>query len=129
MATTVCILASCSKTRDDNYGGNLRVQLHNCKTISDSTGEPQLCFDRVVEDSRCPSNKVCIWEGAAVGAFTFKVNSASYSFNMSTTRFPNRPTNDTIVAGYRIKFLELDPYPGDVVITSQPTAIMEVKKQ
>ena len=58
-----------------------------------------------INDSRCPSDVVCIWEGEARITLEFK-NSTISVFELST----NGPLIDT-VDNYIFKLIEVNPYP------------------
>jgi len=62
-----------------------------------------LSFDRVVEDSRCPSGMQCFWAGRAIAQVTFKKDKDSESgFNMTLGEGEQ-------LAGYAIDFTGLQP--------------------
>jgi hypothetical protein len=69
-----------------------------------------LCFDSLVEDSRCPIGALCIWEGRAIVKFSFTVNQDQRPIILSTVKFPGSPS-DTTLMGYKIEFVNLLPYP------------------
>lgn len=105
------LLFSCSKPKDAKDPSML--YLNNCNKYSANTEVALLCFNKVVSDSRCPVDAMCIWEGTAVANFTFKKDNVIYPITLSTlTRPPlSLYPKDTIIAGYKIEFLNLYPYP------------------
>ena len=70
-----------------------------------------LCFDSLVEDSRCPSNAECVWQGVAKGKFRLKIQGQEFPFYLSTLDLHPHYNNDTIVGGYHFKLLDISPYP------------------
>jgi hypothetical protein len=68
-------------------------------------------LDSVVTDSRCPSDVECIWAGTAAASFTCKIESAR---KICFVLFINA---DTVINGYRIKHLDLKPYPVSTIQT------------
>ena len=79
-------------------------------------GRPlEVNFLRVLEDSRCPKNAVCVRNGDAVIQLLGK--SAEGGFDTFQARLPgNTSPTDTTVAwdiwsGYRFRLLRLEPYP------------------
>jgi|SRR6185437_2518366 len=86
------------------------IPLYNC---SEKTGGmPYICFDSLMEDSRCPTGVECIWLGTAIIQITFHENRNSHTFKMSPQGFPTLGyTNDTTINGYKISFIKLEPYP------------------
>lgn len=72
-------------------------------------------FKQIIEESRCPSDVVCVWEGRArIGlllqtpADTIHVELVLPGFASQSDTLAHQPV-DTI--GYRITLLQLDPYP------------------
>src|SRR5215213_4690358 len=105
------LLCSCTK-RIDNINDNY-ITLGNCNSQKINGNTVSLCFNEVLEDSRCPINAVCIWQGVATANFTFRSGSQEANFNLSTLTFPSssRYNQDTVLFGYKISLLELRPYP------------------
>ena len=71
-----------------------------------------LRMDSVLNDSRCPSNVQCVWEGNAEVRFLFTVDSIQTDFVLNT-HGGSKFNSDTIIGGYSIKLLNLSPYPED----------------
>ncbi len=67
-----------------------------------------VCLDSVTDDSRCPSDLVCVWAGDAVANFSIKTKNEINSFQLHTN---NDFQNDTVLQGYRIKLVAITPYP------------------
>lgn len=91
----------------------------------------KICFDDVVEDSRCPLGVECFWQGTAVGKFSFTVNNDQGKITLSTVNLPGLFNRDTILMGYKVEFVGLLPYP-DVHISSPITdykAKIKITKQ
>jgi hypothetical protein len=126
---TTCLLA-CKKQNDkkslDDAAG-ITVTLSSCE-YADSVGmPPTVCFEALVEDSRCPINANCVWQGVAIGRFSFRLSGVQHQLQLATTKSPGRPSTDTTVAGYRIRLVNITPYPGTT--TTQPTrAILQVTR-
>lgn len=79
-------------------------------------GSVEVTFTRLVSDSRCPSDVLCIWEGEAVIELRFVVDLVDTHLVNATVHgggwqggWPPLVTLDTL--GYRIALLDLDPYP------------------
>ncbi len=86
-----------------------------------------ISFDRVVEDSRCPANVVCVWAGEAVIELT--VTEADTSSVVRLSLRPGRvassqPSSEDI----SMRLISLEPYPGsdDDNEGGGPTAVLEV---
>jgi hypothetical protein len=71
-------------------------------------GVMRIVFDGVNEDSRCPSDVMCVWAGNAAVEI-------GVSFGMGpTTRYVLNTIGDPAfvdVGGYRITLIDLQPYP------------------
>jgi ABC-type glycerol-3-phosphate transport system substrate-binding protein len=66
-----------------------------------------IAFRAVTEESRCPLNVVCVWEGNGQVALTLSTAYVSRDVLLNTTTQPR----ETEFAGIRIALLSLDPYP------------------
>lgn len=121
----VMLLFSCSKQIVSHDPAIL--YLNDCNEYSYNSEVVSLCFDNLVSDSRCPVDVVCFWEGTAVANFTFKKDNVSYPITLSTLKMPPQYIKDTIVAGYKIEFLNLSPYPRQHSTPSAGTIKAEVK--
>ena len=130
--TLTAFVNSCSKSGNKFREGTIELKLSECEDGSISGDDLKLCFDAVVSDSRCPANAVCIWQGAATATFSFTKNKDTHHFNLSTISMKPNYTKDTIIAGYRIEFINLSPYPGtdtDPIPDSQRKAELKITKQ
>lgn len=100
------------------------VNLNSCTIASFNGDRVKLCLDSV-SDSRCPANATCGWAGTAIAKFAFTVNTHTFLFTLYTLGTALMPS-DTIVAGYKIKFLNLSPYPGTYI---PPIPVNEIKAE
>jgi hypothetical protein len=80
------------------------VYLHHCINKTFSQERITLCFEEVIQDSRCPVNAFCIWGGMATAKFTFTRKNNDHVLILNLNR-------DTVVDGYKIRFADLLPYP------------------
>ncbi len=104
---------SCSKSGDKRLReGTIELTLHESAEGGIKGDRVKLGFEAVVSDSRCPANAMCIWQGAATATFSFTKNGDSHRFNLSTITMEPNYTKDTVIAGYKIEFINLLPYPG-----------------
>ena len=87
------------------------VNFKNCTSQTFKSETVTICFDSVLSDSRCPANAICVWRGTAIAKFSFTANGNVYPLTLATSAFNGVPS-DTVVTGYKIKFLDLSPYPG-----------------
>ena len=97
------------------------VALYDC---SPKSTEPYICFDSLIQDSRCPKPAVCFWSGTAIIKVSFHEGNHVHTFKMSLKDFPSLGyPADTTVAGYRIEFTGLVPYPDTNAPVLQPSDI------
>ena len=78
------------------------------ETVAVGTTGVTIAFLRVEEDSRCPLNALCVWEGNGKVALTLASGyGASKSVSLNTTTEPRR----TDFAGLEIQLSALAPHP------------------
>lgn len=92
---------------------NDTITINNQECLTSSNKNIQLCMDSLINDSRCPIGKTCIWEGDASVHFHFTKDNVVTSFNLHTN-FKYR--NDTFINGYF--FTLIDVYP-DIKIKNE----------
>ena len=69
-------------------------------------------FDEVFEDSRCPNDVVCVWQGRVDVGISCTIGNFTTSDTLRLGGLDGPPTSDsTIFQGYKIKLLKVDPYP------------------
>ena len=130
--TLTAFVNSCSKSGNKFKEGTIELKLSDCENGNIAGDDLKLCFDKVVSDSRCPANAMCIWQGAATASFSFTKNSDTHRFNLSTITLKPNYTKDTVIAGYKIEFINLSPYPGAVaepIPDNQRKAELKITKQ
>jgi hypothetical protein len=91
---------------------NDTIEIANFETKVNYENNIVLRMDSVLNDSRCPSNVQCVWEGNAEVRFLFTVDSIQTDFVLNT-HGGNNFNSDTVIGGYSIKLLDLSPYPED----------------
>jgi hypothetical protein len=91
----------------------LTLAFHDC--LANGENKFYICLDSIVNESRCPRGLECFWAGMATVRFKFQsYQSASEYFNLSTN-----VDDHTILHGYSIKLVGLEPYPVKDHIISQ----------
>jgi len=88
-------------------GDTILLPLKECSLNTDN--QTYICFESVINDSRCPDGAQCIWAGDAKVKFKYvRLNEDPVYFNLNTNiSF----TNDSIIDGYKFTLLNLYPYP------------------
>ncbi|MFN2603081.1 MAG: hypothetical protein ABR582_10035 [Gemmatimonadaceae bacterium] len=97
-------------------------------TASIDGGALTLTFDKVTEDSRCPTGVECVWAGNGVVRLTvITVGAANFSVTLSTTLAPHATT----AGGYRVTLVGLKPYPkqGSTIPPASYTATLRITRQ
>ncbi|MGD9489517.1 MAG: hypothetical protein AB7W47_15975 [Calditrichaceae bacterium] len=77
-------------------------------TVYAPGGYDRITFDSLLQESRCPTGVVCVWEGNGSIQMSLLTESKKVSFILNT--HPDF-TNDTTTVGYYISLVELNPYP------------------
>lgn len=102
------LVYSCSK--DVNHpisqnnlkvGGNVILDYGKCLKTIDK--EYEICLISI-NDSRCPSDVVCVWEGDAAVEFNLKSNTENNYFTLHSN---NKFQQDTIINNLKIKLLNV----------------------
>lgn len=103
---------SCHKESEGNCDDSVTASLGQCdiKIASDQT--IRICYDSLLEDSRCPADANCIWSGVAKVQLTANVGSAKTTFQLSTIKLAPSYNTDTTISGFHIKLTGVQPYPG-----------------
>jgi hypothetical protein len=70
-----------------------------------------ITMDSVLNDSRCPVDAECIWQGNAAVRFIFSENSNKKQFVLNTFNRDRFFNGDTLAYGFRIRLLNLMPSP------------------
>jgi hypothetical protein len=91
---------------------NDTIEIANFETLYNYENKLILRMDSVLNDSRCPSNVQCVWEGNAEVRFLFTVDSIQTDFVLNTNG-GMQFNSDTVIGGFSIKLLDLSPYPED----------------
>ena len=100
------------------------VPLNACTQKTLNTQKVELCFNKLIEDSRCPINVDCIWAGVAKANFTFKITNQQHLIELATNEMKPGYRTDTTILGYKIRLINIRPYPGEP--TSNPVAEVEI---
>lgn len=102
-----CKTQSQTSTSDNiiKLGVNKKVTIPNSKT--------SLEFKEITEDSRCPANVTCVWEGIAIVNLKATSGNNTQDIQVATRDFlPKEVTKSFNYAGYRFTVQEVKPYPG-----------------
>jgi hypothetical protein len=88
---------------------NDTIVIFNKTCKFNSENQFYLCLDSILEDSRCPTGALCIWEGDARVRFHFeKIYEQPLSFILHTNP---KGTTEINIDRYKISLINLYPYP------------------
>jgi hypothetical protein len=107
-------LPSCDKSVEDRNPpptGNpdtLILKINETKTLQSGL---KIGFPLLIEDSRCPINADCIWQGRAMCQFLFEKNGVSKLDSLAIGAWiENAPVDSTIFLTQKIRLLEVNPH-------------------
>ena len=107
---TVILFASCraNKVSANQEKKPWKVIQVNLAEQNSALSGTMVSFEHIIQDSRCPIDVTCIWEGDAEVQLALILGLEIYRFTLHTN-----PTlrNDTIVGEYNISLLSLEPIP------------------
>ena len=119
-------LPSCKK--DASSTKRLKVALEECAPKTKEVDDLRLCFDAVLEDSRCPVNADCVWQGVAIARFTLLLNGQEHQLELATNNEQPGTHTDTTLQQYTFSLRNLQPDPGTTA-TEKPFAEVDIKKR
>jgi len=86
-------------------------------------------FDHITEDSRCPADVDCVWEGRATISLSLIAGDTVDGVQLSIPGFVDadsepQPLQSAVVNGYTFTILQLDPYPGQDGVDAEMTPMV-----
>lgn len=88
------------------------------RSIVATTGE-KLTFEKLVHDSRCPANAMCVWQGMVTVEMSVQVGDNKKTFSLSAD--PGNPEAiEATVLGYKVTLVHVWPYPGTTIGEVKP---------
>jgi hypothetical protein len=103
------VRADAPPSPDAVLGDTTRILLG--QTASFEHGRLVLGFQSIEEESRCPANATCVQAGNAEVSLRVTENGRSVgTMNLNTGRDPRHVTT----AGYDVRLVNLEPYPGTI---------------
>ncbi len=100
-----------SKAKEIQINSSSYISWKACSQTTYKNDEVKICFDSLLQDSRCLNEVLCVWQGIAVVKFSFFVNNNEHNIVLSPQNSPPLYPSDTSLMGYKIVFLSLKPYP------------------
>ncbi|MCL1932864.1 MAG: hypothetical protein FWF53_03485 [Candidatus Azobacteroides sp.] len=87
------------------------TEIESSRTVENSEYGLSLQVENI-NDSRCPTGGVCVWEGNASVELQLITQKGKYNFTLDT-HSPPIFKNDTVIEGFRYELRNVLPYPGD----------------
>lgn len=106
------VIVACAKSGPDKKPNG--ILMGKCNTIILENDNLRICYDSLINESRCPEGMMCFWEGIATGKFYFHINDAAKHTLTLATRDIERFSRDTIIGNYKVELLNIAPYPGEL---------------
>ncbi|MBV6878611.1 hypothetical protein NG800_001860 [Epilithonimonas ginsengisoli] len=107
-----CKTQTSSKTETSTVTNNI-VTIGLDKQVKIPNSKVSLQFKEVVEESRCPVDVTCVWEGIAIVNVEATSGSEKMDFKVATRDFlPKNVTKTFSFSGYKFTLTELKPQPG-----------------
>jgi len=121
-----CKTKTATAQAENQTGNTISIELGKTKTIPGS--KLSLQFKEVVEESRCPVDVTCVWEGIAIVDIAATSGSEKADLQIATRDFEQKNVKKSAsFAGYRVTLVELKPQPG---AKEEPvTAIFKYEKE
>ena len=104
----VAVLAGCGSPPTAPSPLDARLSVAYGQTVSIGDPGTTVRFDAVVEDSRCPADAMCVWEGRAVVRLT--VVDAGRETPVEIGSLPASARLAT-AGSIRVEWVQLEPYP------------------
>jgi len=106
------------------------TEIKLCETACNSQYNLSLHIE-YINDSRCPSEAICIWGGNAYVRFHLTTSKGAYDFTLDTNQSVADNKIDTVIEGIKYKLLDVLPYPkfGEQPIQTAKIFIEEASKQ
>jgi hypothetical protein len=103
-----------SKYQDSHFIDSVDLKYGECVT---TYGQSSVCFDTVLNESRCPEGGMCVWEGNAKIKLRVSVNGiGEHEIELNTNK---SFSIDTTINHLNIFLISLTPYP-DISMTIIP---------
>ena len=109
------LLMSNCKTKSQTQNSDsksISIGINKKTTIPNS--KISLEFKEIIEDSRCPVDVTCVWEGIAIVNIDATNGNQKTNFQISNQNMEERNIKNSVsVSGYKITWIQLKPQPGE----------------
>ncbi|TDX86431.1 hypothetical protein [Epilithonimonas xixisoli] len=118
------LLMSNCKTQSQTHtqtSDSKTISIEINKKITIPNSKISLEFKEIVEDSRCPVDVTCVWEGIAIVNIDATNGNQKTNFKISNQNLEDKNiTRSVTVSGYKITWQQLKPQPGG---KEEPTVV------
>lgn len=127
----VLLLTACNKDKkntDVNIGDEFELDFDQTAFFNNGNSTIPIKFIEVLEDSRCPDDAICLWEGRVV----IKLDIDEASVELATFNSMNGDSLQTAEIGnYLVKLIEIKPRrgSGDAPKDDEYSAVLEITKE
>lgn len=104
-------LFGCAKSTENEFSLGQEFTLSAGQSVSIAGENLKIQFIEVINDSRCPINVTCIWEGRASCLVQFTQGDTAYKVVLTEPGLTDRA--EDMFQDYKVTF-HLKPYPGEV---------------
>ncbi|WP_148041669.1 hypothetical protein [Epilithonimonas hominis] len=114
-APVILLMSNCTtqSQAQTSESGNNTITIGINKTAKIPNSKINLEFKNIVEDSRCPIDVTCVWEGIAIVYVNVNSGKQTEDFQVATRDFQPKSANKSFsFSGYRFTLTDLKPYPG-----------------
>ncbi|MFC0345955.1 MULTISPECIES: hypothetical protein [Epilithonimonas] len=114
-APVILLMSNCTtqSQAQTSESGNNTITIGINKTAKIPNSKINLEFKNIVEDSRCPIDATCVWEGIAIVYVNVNSGKQTEDFQVATRDFQPKSANKSFsFSGYRFTLTDLKPYPG-----------------
>lgn len=112
IASLTFLLLSITCQGSGPTGANFSIELSLRAGQTATAGDARVRFAELVNESRCPSTVVCVWQGNARIRVELISAGKVESVDLNTAGGPTFP-QEAAALGYRVRLLDLQPYPQD----------------
>lgn len=81
------------------------------ETIAYCEAPISITFSKILEDSRCPENVMCIWQGLAEVEVLIEVNGQEVAYLLSTYPTFRNTTSEVQIQGFSFSLQTVTPFP------------------
>ena len=119
-------LISCFLNLEDDKTTNKEnfvIAYDDCVMVDEDL---EVCFAKIVSDSRCPENVECVWEGQAEVEIKTIFKKDLINNFVLIQRAGQPELGDTTIAGYHYLLTKVNPYPIDPVVIDSSDYDIEI---